>query len=319
MYPIYAFGNEEQKEQWLPRMAKGEVIACFGLTEPNHGSDPSSMETRAVKDGDFWVLNGEKAWITNGTIARLAIVWARTDDGIRGFLVETDNPGFSAVNVKNKLSLRASVTSNLSFTDCRIPAGNLLPGTEGLKSALSCLNEARFGIAWGAVGAAMSCFETVLDYTKQRVQFDRPIAAFQLTQEKLADMITEITKAQLLCVRLARLKEEGRATPAQISMAKRNNVRMALDVARTCRGMLGAVRRRHHGGPARLPAHGEPGERLHLRGHTRDPHAHPGPGPHRHRGLQLAAGFRRPAIQRLHSVESLPKSDGLIFPLRPGN
>jgi glutaryl-CoA dehydrogenase len=199
------------------------------------------METRAVRDGDFWILNGEKAWITNGTIAKLAIVWARTDDGVRGFLVETDNPGFSATNVKNKLSLRASVTSNLSFNDCRIPAGNLLAGTEGLKSALSCLNEARFGIAWGAVGAAMSCFETVLDYTKQRVQFDKPIAAFQLTQEKLADMITEITKAQLLCVRLAHLKEEGRATPAQISLAKRNNVKMALDIARQARGMLGAV------------------------------------------------------------------------------
>ena len=240
MYPIDSFGSEDQKEKWLPKMAAGEVIGCFGLTEPDHGSDPSAMETRAVKDGEQWVLNGSKAWITNGGLADIAIIWAQTDQGIRGFLVEGDAPGFSTTDIRNKLSLRASVTSNIFLDECRIPLDNILHGTQGLKSALSCLNEARFGIAWGAVGAAMACLETALEYSSSRIQFGKPIAAFQLTQAKLADMLTEITKAQLLCLRLSTLKDESRATPAQISLAKRNNVHMALEIARSARSILGA-------------------------------------------------------------------------------
>jgi glutaryl-CoA dehydrogenase len=241
MYPIHAYGSEEQKQHWLPKMAKGEKIGCFGLTEPDHGSNPSGMVTRARKDGDSWVLNGAKMWITNGTMADVAVVWAKDEAGeIRGFLVEKGTKGFSTVQTKRKYSLRASDTSELIFEDCRIPAENMLPKAKGLKGPLSCLTQARYGIAWGAVGAAMACFDEAREYSKSRVQFGKPIGAFQLVQKKLADILTEITKAQLLCLRLGRLKEEGRATPQQVSLAKRNNVHMALEAARSCRDMLGA-------------------------------------------------------------------------------
>jgi len=239
MFPIYTFGTGEQKERYLPKMVRGELIGCFGLTEPDHGSDPAGMETRARRDGAGWVLSGTKMWITNGSIADLAVIWARADDGIRGFLVETDSPGFSARNVERKLSLRASVTSELHLDDVRLPGSALLPGTSGLGPALRCLNEARFGIAWGAVGAAMTCFESALEYSKLRPQFGRPIAGFQLTQSKLADMLTGITQGQLLALQLGRLKDAGRLRPAQISLAKRANAMMALEVARTARSILG--------------------------------------------------------------------------------
>ena len=241
MYPIYAFGTEEQKVKWLPQMAAGKVIGCFGLTEPNSGSNPDSMMTRAVRTKDGWMLNGSKTWITNGTIADLAIVWAKTeDDKIRGFLVEKGTPGFTAPELHHKMSLRASVTSQLFFQDCLIPEKNLLPESNGLKSPLMCLTQARYGIAWGVIGAAIDCYQTALEYAKQRVQFDRPIAGYQLTQKKLVEMVTEITKAQLLCLRLGRMKDEGEMDPLHVSMAKMNNVQMALDVARSARGILGA-------------------------------------------------------------------------------
>jgi glutaryl-CoA dehydrogenase len=241
MYPIYQFGSEEQKRRWLPEMASGKVIGCFGLTEPNFGSNPAGMVTRAVRAKDGWVLNGAKAWITNGSIADIAVVWAKTeDDRIRGFIVEKGRDGFSTRDVKHKLSLRASMTSELAFQDCLVPEANILPGSGGLKSPLMCLTQARYGIAWGAVGAARSCYETAVEYSKERVQFGRPIGAFQLTQKKLVEMFTEITKAQLLCWRLGRLKDSGQYTPTQVSMAKMNNVAMALDCARTARSILGA-------------------------------------------------------------------------------
>jgi glutaryl-CoA dehydrogenase len=240
MFPIWAFGSEEQKETWLPKMARGEVIGCFGLTEPDHGSDPSGMLTNAVKDGDQYVLNGTKMWITNGSIADLAVVWARTPDGIRGFLVESGTPGFTTSDIHHKLSLRASITSELHFADCRIPAANILPNVRGLRGPLSCLDEARYGIAWGANGAALACYEAALDYAKSREQFGKPIAGFQLTQRKLAVMVTELVKSQLLALQLGRLKDEGLAHPSQVSMAKRNNVREALNTAREARGVLGA-------------------------------------------------------------------------------
>jgi glutaryl-CoA dehydrogenase len=242
MYPIYAFGSEEQRRKWLPAMAKGDKVGCFGLTEPDYGSNPSGMLTRAKRTKNGWVLNGTKAWITNGTIADVAVVWAKTDenDKIRGFLVEKGTPGFSAPEIHRKHSLRASVTSELVLSDCEIPEENILPNSGGLKSPLMCLSQARYGISWGAVGAAMSCYHTALDYALGRIQFDKPIAAFQLQQAKFADMLTEITKAQLLCYQLGRLKEQGKVTPAQISLAKRNNVNMAMEVARTCRTILGA-------------------------------------------------------------------------------
>ncbi|MFZ4628379.1 MAG: acyl-CoA dehydrogenase family protein [Blastocatellia bacterium] len=240
MYPIYEFGTEEQRTKWLPRMAAGEVIGCFGLTEPNSGSDPGSMRTTAQKVAGGWLLNGSKAWITNGAIADLAIVWAKTDEGvIRGFLVEKGTPGFSAPEMKHKLSLRASVTAELFFQDCLIPEENLLPGVKGLKGPLSCLTQARYGIAWGAIGAARDCYLTALDYAGQRIQFNRPLSGFQLTQKKLAEMVTEITKAQLLAYQLGRLKDAGLMDPVQVSMAKMNNVGMALECARTARGILG--------------------------------------------------------------------------------
>jgi glutaryl-CoA dehydrogenase len=241
MYPIYTFGTEEQKAQWLPKLQSGTAIGCFGLTEPGFGSNPSGMLTTAKRDGDHWVLNGEKTWITNGSMAHLAIVWARTTDGIQGFLVETGTPGYSASDIHGKLSMRASVTSSLSFAECRIPAVNALPNAKGLKSALACLTQARHGIGWGVIGPAMDCYETARQYTIVRKQFDdRPIASHQLVQEKLAGMITEITKAQLLALHAGRLKDAGKLEPAHVSMLKRNNVEMALECARTSRDLLGA-------------------------------------------------------------------------------
>jgi glutaryl-CoA dehydrogenase len=240
MFPIYVFGSEEQKQHWLPRMARGEVIGCFGLTEPDFGSDPSGMRTTARRDGDFYVLNGTKMWITNGGIADLAVVWARAEEGIRGFLVERGTPGFTTSDIHQKLSLRASVTSELHFADCRVPAANMLPHVRGLRGPLSCLDEARYGIAWGATGAARACYEEALDYSKSRIQFKRPIASFQLVQQKLAIMATELVKAQLLALHLGRLKDEGLLHPVQVSLAKRNNVREALKTAREARSILGA-------------------------------------------------------------------------------
>ncbi len=241
MYPIYQFGSEAQRLNWLPKMAAGEAIGCFGLTEPNFGSNPAGMITRARRVKDGWLLNGSKTWITNGTVADLAIVWAKTDedDRIRGFIVEKGTKGFSAPEIKHKMSLRASVTSELFFQDCLIPEANLLPGSGGLKSPLMCLTQARYGIAWGVVGAAMDCFRTAVEYAQQRVQFGRPIAGFQLTQKKLVEMYTEISKAQLICLRLGRLKDAGELEPVHVSMAKMNNVSMALECARTARGILG--------------------------------------------------------------------------------
>ncbi|MCZ6688609.1 MAG: acyl-CoA dehydrogenase family protein [Planctomycetota bacterium] len=240
MYPIHQFGSEAQKEKWLPRLSSGEAIGCFGLTEPDFGSNPAGLLTKAEKKDGGWVINGRKRWITNGSMAHVAVVWARTDEGIRGFLVEKDRPGFSAKEIEGKLSLRMSDTSDLLFEDCAIPEENILPETSGLKSALKCLNQARFGIAWGAVGAAMACYDEAVEYAKTRIQFDKPIASFQLVQRKLVGMLTEITKAQLLCLQVGRLKEQGKARAQQISMAKRNNVYHALEIARTARDILGA-------------------------------------------------------------------------------
>src|SRR5215467_14058195 len=240
MFPIWSFGSEEQKQHWLPPMARGEVIGCFGLTEPDAGSDPASMRTTARRDGNSYVLNGTKMWITNGSIADLAVVWARTDDDIRGFLVERDTPGFTRSDIHHKLSLRASVTSELHFEDCRIPVENMLPNVRGLRGPLSCLDEARFGIVWGATGAARTCYEVALDYARTRIQFNRPIGSFQLVQRKLAIMATELVKAQLLALQLGRNKDAGLLHPVQISLAKRNNVREALETAREARSVLGA-------------------------------------------------------------------------------
>jgi glutaryl-CoA dehydrogenase len=240
MYPIHAFGSEEQKRHWLPLLARGEAIGCFGLTEPDAGSNPGGMLTTAVRNGGDWILNGRKMWITNGTIADVAIVWARTAEGIRGFCLPTDLQGFSAPEQKRKWSLRASVTSELVLEDVRVPDSMRLPETSGLKNPLMCLTQARYGIAWGGVGAACSVFDEVLRYTKERVVFDKPLAGYQIPQMKLAEMATQITMAQLLALRLGRLKDEGRMTPAMVNLAKRNNVEMALKIARTGRDMLGA-------------------------------------------------------------------------------
>jgi len=244
MYPIWAFGSEEQKERFLPGMAAGRIIGCFGLTEPDHGSDPGSMKTRARRDGDHWVLNGTKLWITNGTIADVAVVWAKTDDGgassIRGYLVEKGMPGFAAREIQGKVSLRASLTAELSFHDVRVPAANVLPRVEGLKGPLMCLNQARYGIAWGATGAHRAVFEAARDYALSRIQFGKPIASFQLVQKKLADMYTELVKAQLINWRLGQLKDLDQASFLHISFAKRNNVRVALEAARVAREILGA-------------------------------------------------------------------------------
>jgi glutaryl-CoA dehydrogenase len=240
MYPIYSYGSDEQKERWLPRMAQGEAIGCFGLTEPDFGSNPSGMLTKAARDGDGWVLNGTKRWITNGSLADVAVVWARTEDGIRGFLVEKGTKGFQAPDMKGKFSLRASVTSELYLQDVAVPEENRLPKAEGLRAALSCLTQARYGIAWGAIGAAMACFDEALRYSKERIVFDKPLASLQIPQQKLAWMATEITKAQLLALRLGRLKDQGKLSPVMVSMAKMNNVDFALQISRQARDMLGA-------------------------------------------------------------------------------
>jgi len=243
MFPIHAFGSEAQKQRWLPPMARGEVIGCFGLTEPDFGSDPGGMRTTARREGDEWVLNGSKMWITNGTQAGVAVVWAKTGpdaDSIRGFLVERGAPGFTAREIEGKFSLRASDTAELAFQDVRVPESSRLPGAAGLSAPLKCLSQARYGIAWGATGAAIACFEAARDYAVSRVQFGKPIAAFQLTQQKLASMLTEIVKSQMLNLRLGQLKAAGKATPVHISFAKRNNVAAALEIARTARSILGA-------------------------------------------------------------------------------
>ena len=239
MYPIWKFGSEEQKEQWLPKMAAGEVLGCFGLTEPDHGSDPAGMRTNARKDGSDWVLNGTKMWITNGSVADIAVVWARTDDGIRGFLVPRGTPGFTASNIEKKLSLRASVTSELHFDDVRLPGDAVLPGVQGMKGPLSTLSEARFGIVWGVTGAARTCFEVAAEYARTREQFGKPVGAFQLTQSKLAWMLADLQRAQLLALHLGRLKEAGQLTPQQVSLGKMANARAAIEIARTARTVLG--------------------------------------------------------------------------------
>lgn len=241
MYPIHTFGSEEQKQKWLPKLASGEAIGCFGLTEPDFGSNPNGMITRAKRDGDHYVINGAKMWITNGTVADIAVVWAKNDDGkVAGFLVEKGTPGFSAPEIKNKHSLRASVTSELIFEDVRIPVENMLPNSVGIKHALMCLTQARYGITWGVIGAAMSCYETALNYAKTRIQFDKPIASFQMVQQKLVWMLNEITKAQLLSFRLGQLKDQGKMRPEHVSLAKMNNVKMAREVGLVAREILGA-------------------------------------------------------------------------------
>ncbi len=241
MYPIHAFGSQEQRDRWLPALASGEAIGCFGLTEPDFGSNPGGMRTTARRTDEGWVIDGAKQWITNGTIADVAVVWARTDEGVRGFLVEKGTPGYTARDQHGKFSLRASITSELGFQDCRIPAANLLPGTEGLKNALMCLNQARYGIAWGGLGAAMDCFITARDYALERIQFGgQPIASHQLVQDKLVWMLSEITKGQLLALQLGRLKDAGKLRHYQVSLGKRNNVWVARECARLARDILGA-------------------------------------------------------------------------------
>ena len=241
MYPIHTYGSEEQKQRWLPKLQSGEALGCFGLTEPDFGSNPAGMRATAEKHGGEWILNGEKTWITNGSVADVAIVWARASEGVRGFLVEKGTPGFETSDIHGKLSMRASVTSSLHFSGCAIPESNRLPGAQGLASALGCLTQARFGIGWGVLGAAMDCYETARSYTLMRKQFgDKPLAGHQLVQEKLVWMITEITKAQLLALQVAKLKEAGRMEAAHVSMLKRNNVSIALECARLSRDLLGA-------------------------------------------------------------------------------
>jgi glutaryl-CoA dehydrogenase len=240
IYPLYTFGSEAQKSKWLSPLIAGAKIGCFGLTEPDFGSNPAGMQTTATKTSGGYLLNGSKMWITNGSLADIAVVWAKLDNRVRGFLVEKNTPGFQAKSIKGKFSLRASDTAELVFDDCEIPAENILPESEGLKSPLKCLNQARYSIAWGCVGAAMSCYDTALDYAKSRTQFDRPIAGYQLTQEKLVHMLTEITKAQLLNYHLAKLKDKNKMKPTQVSLAKRNNVAQSLEIARMARGILGA-------------------------------------------------------------------------------
>jgi glutaryl-CoA dehydrogenase len=240
MFAIHRWGSEEQKQQWLPRMAKGEALGCFGLTEPDFGSNPAGMRTRARRDGGDWVIDGTKMWITNGGIADVAIVWAQTDEGIRGFAVPANSKGFSAHGIERKLSLRASVTSELVLDNCRVPGDAVFPEVRGLRGPLACLNEARFGIVWGTMGAARACYEAALEYAKHRVQFDRPIAGYQLTQEKLVNMLLELNKGTLLALHIGRMKDEGRAHPSHVSFGKLNNVREALKIAREARTILGA-------------------------------------------------------------------------------
>ena len=239
MFPIHAYGSEEQKQRWLPAMAKGEAIGCFGLTEPQGGSDPGNMKTYAKRDGDDWIINGSKMWITNGNIADAAVVWAMTDEGVLGFIVETDTPGFTAQKIENKFSLRASITSALFFDNVRVPGDAVLPGVVGLKGPLSCLTQARYGITWGVIGAAQACLSEALNYAQERILFNRPLTHTQSIQQRLADMARRITTAQLLSLKLGRLKDEGRMTPTQVSIAKWNNCRAALDIARDARDILG--------------------------------------------------------------------------------
>ena len=239
MFPIYAYGSDEQKDRWLPAMARGEAIGCFGLTESQGGSDPSNMKTTAKRDGSDWILNGSKMWITNGNIADAAVVWAMTKEGVRGFIVEKDMPGFTAQEIENKFSLRASITSALFFDNVRVPDANVLPGVTGLRGPLSCLTQARYGITWGVIGAAQACLNEVINFTQDRILFDKPLSHNQAIQERLADMARRITTAQLLSLRLGRIKDEGRLSPTQVSLAKWNNVRAALDIARDARDMLG--------------------------------------------------------------------------------
>jgi glutaryl-CoA dehydrogenase len=239
MFPIHAYGSEEQKQRWLPAMARGEVIGCFGLTEPHGGSDPSNMKTHARRDGDDWILNGSKMWITNATIADAAVVWAKTDEGIKGFIVEKDMPGFDTQEIENKFSLRASVTGALFFDNVRVPEANVLPGVSSLKGPLSCLTQARYGISWGVIGAAQACLSEVLNYTQDRVLFGRPIANTQTIQIRMAEMSRQITAAQLLSLRLGRIKDKGQLSPTQVSLAKWNNCRAAIDIARDARDILG--------------------------------------------------------------------------------
>ena len=239
MFPIHAYGSDEQKDRWLPAMARGEAIGCFGLTEAQGGSDPGNMKTHAKRDGDDWILNGSKMWITNGNIADAAVVWAITSDGIRGFIVEKDMPGFTAQEIENKFSLRASITSALFFDNVRVPDANVLPGVTGLRGPLSCLTQARYGITWGVIGAAQACLNEVIKFTQDRILFDKPLSHNQAIQERLADMARRITTAQLLSLRLGRIKDQGRLSPTQVSLAKWNNVRAALDIARDARDMLG--------------------------------------------------------------------------------
>jgi glutaryl-CoA dehydrogenase len=240
MFPIWKYGTEDQKQEWLPRMAAGEAIGCFGLTEPDHGSDPSGMTTRAIQNGADWVLSGTKMWITNGSIADIAVVWAATEDGIRGFLVPRGAKGFTSREIHKKMSLRASITAELHFDEVRLPADAILPGVQGLKGPLSCLSEARFGIAWGVTGAARACFEAAAEYSRTREQFGRKIGGFQLTQGKLAWMLADLQRAQLLALQVGRLKAAGKITPEQVSLAKMSNVRTAIDIARQARTILGA-------------------------------------------------------------------------------
>ena len=241
MFPIHAYGSEEQKQRWLPAMARGEAIGCFGLTEPHGGSDPSNMKTHAKRDGNDWILNGSKMWITNATIADAAVVWAKTDEGIKGFIIEKDMPGFESQEIENKFSLRASVTGALFFNNVRVPEANVLPGASSLKAPLSCLTQARYGISWGVIGAAQACLNEVLDYTQDRVLFGRPIANTQTIQIRMADMARQITTAQLLSLRLGRIKDSGQLSPTQVSLAKWNNCRAALDIARDARDILGGA------------------------------------------------------------------------------
>jgi glutaryl-CoA dehydrogenase len=241
MFPIHAYGSEEHRQRWLPAMAKAEAIGCFGLTEPHGGSDPSNMKTYAKRDGSDWIINGSKMWITNGTIADVAVVWAKTDEGIRGFLVEKGTRGFEAPEIERKFSLRASITSSLFFDNVRVPKENMLPGVQGLRGPLSCLTQARYGITWGVIGAAQACLKELLAYTQTRELFGRPLNQTQTIQRRLADMARRITTAQLLCLQLGRLKDRGRMSATQVSLAKWNNVRMALDIARDCRDMLGGA------------------------------------------------------------------------------
>ena len=239
MFPIHAYGSDEQKDRWLPAMARGEAIGCFGLTEPHGGSDPGNMKTHAKRDGDDWIINGSKMWITNGSIADAAVVWAMTDEGVKGFIVEKDTPGYTTQDIENKFSLRASVTSALFFDSVRVPKANVLPGAEGLKAPLSCLTQARYGISWGVIGAAQACLDEVVRYTDDRILFGRPLSHTQTIQIRLADMARGITTAQLLSLRLGRIKDQGRLSPTQVSLAKWNNCRAALDIARDARDILG--------------------------------------------------------------------------------